>query len=62
MNGVKQFSFSLPEGGCVILYWPDTITIESLDELEEGIALQLKSIRRSIEIADSRRMRDAGQE
>ena len=45
---MKQMLFPLPMGQ-VILQWPDEITVEWLDLVEEVVALQLRSIRRCAE-------------
>lgn len=45
----KYMQFNLPEGGMVNMEWPDSITVESLEMVEEMLTIQLRSIRRETE-------------
>lgn len=44
---VQLMSFGLPEGGSVLMYWPDCIAPDSVDGLLECVTLQCKSMKRS---------------
>lgn len=48
-DNAKKMRWTLPEGGTVGLEWPDSISLESLEMVEEVLALQLRSVRRAIE-------------
>lgn len=49
MSDGKRMRLSLPEGGEVMLTWPDEVSLDSLVIIEEVLTLQLRSVRRAIE-------------
>lgn len=48
---IQTMSFGLPEGGHVLMHWPDCIAPESVDMLLECVTLQCKAMRRAAELA-----------
>jgi hypothetical protein len=49
MTDGKHMRMSFDDGTHAHLAWPENITLEQLEFLEEVIALQLKSVRKAIE-------------
>lgn len=52
---IQTMSFGLPEGGHVLMHWPDCIDPESVDMLLECVTLQCKAMRRAAELAKAER-------
>ncbi len=44
---LRQIQFSTPEGGHATLAFPDPLTLETIEMLEEASALMFRSLRRS---------------
>ena len=44
---VRQIQFSTPEGGHATLAFPDPLTLETIEMLEEASALMFRSLRRN---------------
>lgn len=59
---IQTMSFGLPEGGHVLMHWPDCIEPESVDMLLECVTLQCKAMRRAAEIAKDERGKATNEE
>jgi hypothetical protein len=44
---VRQMVFSAPEGGNATLAFPEPVTLETIEMLEEAAALMFRSLRRN---------------
>jgi len=54
---LREMVFSIPEGGHAMLAFPEPVTLESIEALEEASALMFRSLRRN---ALEAKGRDAG--
>jgi hypothetical protein len=45
----KHMDMRLPEGAAVILQWPENVSTEDLEMIEQVLTIQLRSVRHAIE-------------
>jgi hypothetical protein len=43
---MRQMIFSVPEGGAVVIAYPEPLSVETVDMLEEFYALMIRGLRR----------------
>ena len=54
-SNMRQDVFNLPEGGDVILSWPESITAESLEDLKSWLETAQRKIGRFIKLQESQK-------